>query len=180
MNSYILKLWMMTRTTDPESHNIAFERIKYFVYNCIDSSILISSEHQEQCEKYIQAGLRITTMPTDPVDQLVGIMLYYKLNAVMEGRITIAETEISSAMGDAMVYLHNEIENPEIENRPTWWISPDLEQCDSDLIDTDKVVEMPNAQAWRELDLSWPVGTDDAEFGNTIVFADFNKTNATE
>ena len=119
-------------------------------------------------------------MPTDPVDQLVGIMLYYKLNAVMEGRITIAETEISSAMGDAMIYLHNEIESPEIENQPAWWTLPGLEQCHSDLLDTDKVVEMPNAQAWRELDLSWPVGTDDAEFGNTIVFADFNKTNATE
>ena len=180
MNSYILELWMMTRTTDPESHNIAFERIKYFVYNCLDSSILIGSEYQEQCENFVRAGLRITTMPADPVDQLVGIMLYYKLNAVMEGRITIAETEISSVIGDAMVYLHNEIESPEIENQPAWWTLPGLEQCDGDLLDTDKVVEMPNAQAWRELELAWPVGTADAEFGNTIVFADFNKTNATE
>ena len=180
MNSYILKLWMMTRTIDPESHNIAFERIKHFVYTCLDSSILISSEHQEQCENFVRAGIRITTMPTDPVDQLVGIMLYYKLNAIMEGRIIVGETEISSAMGDAMVYLHNEIENPEIDNRPAWWASPDLDQCDSDLIDSDKVVEMPDAQAWRELDLAWPIGTDNAEFGNTIVFADFNKTNATE
>ena len=98
----------------------------------------------------------------------------------MEGRITIAETEISSAMGDAMIYLHNEIENPEIISQPAWWTSADLDQCDTDLLDTDKVVEMPNAQAWRELDLAWPIGTDNAEFGNTIVFADFNKTNATE
>ena len=179
MNSYILKLWMMTRTTDPESHTIAFERIKYFVYNCLDSSIIINHEHQEQYEKFVRAGIRVTTMPTDPVDQLVGIMLYYKLNAVMEGRITIAETEISSAMGDAMVYLHNEIENPEIENQPAWWTSADLNQSDDMLADIDKVVEMPNAGTWRELDLSWPVSDKAAEFGNTIVFADFNH-NATE
>jgi len=42
------------------------------------------------------------------------------------------------------------------------------------------VVEMPDSRGWRELDLSWPVGADDADFGNTIVFADFNKNNATE
>jgi len=175
MNSYILKLWMMTRTTDAESHTIAFERIKYFVYNRLDSSIIINSDHQEQCEKFITAGLRITTTPTDPVDQLVGIMLYYKLNAIMEGRITIAETEISSAMGDAMIYLHNEIESPEIDNQPNWWTSADLDHCDSDQIDTGKVVAMSHAQSWRELDLSWPITDDPNKFGNTIVFADFNK-----
>jgi len=180
MNSYILKLWMMTRTTDPESHNIAFERIKHFVYNCLDSSVLINQDHQEQCEKFAQAGIRVTTMPVDPVDQLVGIMLYYKLNAFMEGRISVAETEISSSLGDAMVYLHNEIENPEIENQPKWWTSADLNQCDDMLVDADKVVEMPDAGSWRDLDLAWPVSDDAAEFGNTIVFADFNKTNATE
>ena len=150
MNNYTVKLWLITNTVDPDNHNICMDRIKYFFYDTLDSTIFINSELREQCLRYQTAGLKITTMPGEPVDQLIGIMLYYKLNAVMEGRITIAETEISSAMGDAMVYLHNEIENPEIENRPAWWTSPDLEQCHSDLIDTDKVVEMPNAQAWRE------------------------------
>jgi hypothetical protein len=180
MNSYILKLWMITNTTDAESSNIAFERIKYFVHNCLDSSILIHTDHSAQCEKFVNAGLRITTMPVDPMDQLVGIMLYHKLNAIMEGRISVAETEISSVMGDAMVYLHNEIENPEILDQPDWWTMPDLSQCDTDTIDLDKVVAMSQAESWRELDLDWPNGTDPAEFGNTIVFADFNKQNATE
>ena len=98
----------------------------------------------------------------------------------MEGRITIAETEISSVMGDSMVYLHNELENPEIENRPNWWTSAEIDQCDYSLAEFNKVVEMPDSRGWRELDLSWPVGADDADFGNTIVFADFNKNNATE
>jgi hypothetical protein len=175
MNSYILKLWMMTCTADAESHNIAFERIKYFVYNQLDSSILINSEHQEQCEKFVAAGLKVTTMPTEPVDQLVGIMLYYKLNSIMEGRITVVETEISSTLGDAMVYLHNEIENLEIDNQPDWWKSADLDHCDTDLLDTDKIVSMPHLQSWKKLDLDWPATVDQNTVGNTVVFADFSK-----
>jgi len=180
MNSYILKLWMVTQTADPENHNIAFERIKYFVHNVLDSSILIHQDQQAQCEKFVQAGLRITTMPVEPVDQIVGIMLHYKLNAVIEGRINIIETEISSVMGDAMVYLHNEAENPDIENKPAWWDSVEPDQCDSELVNTDKVVAMPTAESWRDLDLAWPVNDPNKEFGNTIVFADFNKNDATE
>jgi hypothetical protein len=34
-------------------------------------------------------GINVTTLPEEPVDQIIGMMLYYKLNAIMEGRMIV-------------------------------------------------------------------------------------------
>jgi hypothetical protein len=180
MNTYNLRLWLTTNSTDPTSHNTAFERIKYFVYHELDSTILLNSAHQDQCRYYAQAGLKITTMPGEPVDQLVGLMLYYKLNAIMEDRMIIDETEISSSMGENMVYLHCAGETTNIENHPEWWTTPDTVHCDHELINSDNVVIMPPASAWRELDLEWTDTPATEETGNIVVFADFKRDDETK
>lgn len=185
MNNYMSKIYMLTNTPDSAANNIAFERIKYFVYNQLDSSIFINSEDQEQCQKYVDAGLNITTFPGDPVDQLVGIMLYYKLKAITEERMIIGEVEISSNLGDGLIYIHGESETIDELTPPNWWNSTDLVHCDSTLIETDKIVSMHQSSVWRELELAWPDIEDDKpdnepETGNTVVFADFKKLNDTE
>jgi hypothetical protein len=180
MNNYSLRLWMTTNSIDPADQNISFERLKYFVYSEIDSTIFINSEHTEQCRQYIRAGLNITTLPGEPVDQLVGIMLYYKLNAVTEDRMIIVETELSSTYGEDMTYLHSEHEITDDIIKPDWWNSSDIVHCDVQLIDTDKVVAMHRASAWRDLNLAWPDDTVLGETGNTVVFADFKRSDDTE
>jgi hypothetical protein len=180
MNHYLLRVWMTTNTTDPANHNTAFERIKYFVYQELDSVIFINSDNIEQCQSFVDAGLKIATMPGDPVDQIVGIMLFYKLNAIMEDRIIIIETELSSDLGDNMVYLHSEQENVKLPSIPDWWNSADLVHHDNNLIESEKVLLMHQSAAWRELDLGWPEIEDVADNNNTVVFADFKKTDDTK
>ena len=179
MNNYNLRLWMITNTHEPSSHNIAFDRIKYFVYSTLDSTIFINEDNQEQCEQLLDAGLKLTTMPGEPVDQLIGLMLYYKLNAITESRMTIVETELSSVMGENMTYLHSENENPETVIRPDWWSSPDLVHYNTDLVDSDKVVTMHQVSVWRDLEMAWP-DEDIPESGNTVVFADFKRSDDSE
>lgn len=178
INEYNLKVWMTTNSTNPANHNIAFERMKYFIYNTLDSTIFIDGSLEEQCQAYIDAGLDITTLPGSPVDQLIGIMLYYKLNAIMEDRMIVVETEFSSSMGDSMVYLHSEHETTTGVEPAPWWSSPDPVHCDSNLIESDKVVAIHQTSAWRELDMAWP--DEETETGNTVVFANFKKTDDTE
>lgn len=180
MNQYNLRLWMTTNCTSPSEHNTAFERLKYFVYNEIDSAIFINSDHKDQAKRYVKAGLRVVTLPSEPVDQVVGLMLYHKLNAIMEGRIVIVETELSSALGDNMVYLHCDNEVTKDINKPAWWSTNDLVRCDTNLMGHDKVVAMHQAGAWRELDLGWEEATEDDGNENTVVFADFKRTDETE
>ena len=173
INNYTATVYMTTNTSDPVSHNVAFERIKHFVYEQLDSSIFINSEHRDQCERFAAAGLSVTTMPGEPVDQLIGLMLYHKLNAIMEDRIVVDETEISSVLGESMVYLHSGNEHTDVEHFPDWWTSEDPTNSNYMSLAADKVVTMHSTGAWRELELAWPEPDTAIETGNIVVFADF-------
>jgi hypothetical protein len=91
----------------------------------------------------------------------------------MEDRITIVETELSSTVGDNMVYIHGENETTNNLVFPDWWTTSDLVHCDTDLIDSDNVLSLLRSNVWQELDLRWP-NEEPKETGN-IVFADFGK-----
>ena len=184
MNNYTLRVLMATVSEDPDDQATAFERLKYFIYSCMESTIFIDAAETEQCDRYVQAGLRITTMPGAPVDQLIGIMLYHKLNAVMENRMIVFETEISSAAGEYMIYLHSEDENVVGFVQPEWWTTPDLIHSDIVPVESEKIVSMPSGTSWRDLEMAWAdVPTDDPvdnETGNIVVFADFKQPNETK
>lgn len=180
LNNYSLRLWMITNSDLAEDQNTAFERMKYFVYNHVDNTMFIDRDEQEQCKKFLHAGLSITTMPGDPVDQLIGIMLFHKLNAIMEQRMNIVETELSSSHGQAMTYLHSEGENTLGVELPSWWLSADLAHSDFASPESGKIVSMQTTTAWRDLDLSWSDLPASADHGNIVVFADFKPNNETK
>lgn len=175
MNRYTIKLYMVTNSSDADVQNTAYERLKYFVYSEMANTIFVNRQHEDQCRLLIAAGLKITTLPAEPVDQLIGIMLYSKLNAIMEDHIIINEIEISSELGEHMCYLHAADENLGPFSVPGWWHDADLIHCDSNLVDSDKIVAMHRAGAWRELDLAWPEQDHDTGNNNTVVFANFNQ-----
>lgn len=173
MNSYLFKVYMITNTTNPVNHHIAFERLKYFIYSEIDSTIFINSAEEEKCRSLAAAELNITTLSSDPVDQLIGLMLHSKLNSIMEDKIIIVESEISSVMGDNIVYLHDENEKTEVDQSP-WWSTSDLTHCDEQFTNSDKILSLP-LNAWRDVDLAWPTEANLAPGDNTVVFADFKR-----
>ena len=180
MNNYNVTLWMMTNCEQAQDQNTAFERIKHFVYQELDSTVFVNADNLTQCQLLSAASMDVTTMPGEPVDQLIGIMLYYKLNAITEGRMIIEETELSSAMGENITYLHASHENTNMPMHPDWWHTADPMHCDPALIDSDKILTLPQATTWRDLDLSWAVTSTAADLGNTVVFADFKKSDDTK
>lgn len=181
MNNYNLRLWMTTNSPDSADQNISFERLKYFIYSQIDSTIFINNELEDQCHRFAQLGLNLTTIPGEPVDQLIGIMLYYKLNAIMEDRMIVVETELSSTFGENMTYLHSEHENTIGFKQPDWWTAPNLIHNDFESSDSDNVVAISPAEiAWRDLDLAWPNEPVQDNTGNVVVFANFKSPDETE
>jgi hypothetical protein len=175
MNNYMVNLSMLTNSNDGATNNIALDRIKYFIYTEIDSSVFIDSADVGRCKKFIDAGIKLTTIPDTPVDQLIGIMLYYKLSAITEERLLIDEIEISSSIGEGLIYVHGEHENVDDLAVPGWWKTVDLVHCDAELIDTEEIVTLANLTVWRDLNLDWPADEEESESetGNTVVFADF-------
>jgi hypothetical protein len=177
MNNYRLTIEFTTVSDNSGDQNIALDRIRYFVQHQLESSVFINGNNGEQCELLSRAGVRLTTLPEEPVDQVVGIMLHCKLNAITEDRMIITQTEISSELGENIVYLHNDDEQLGPLSDAGWWRDIDVSHCDHRLISTDKVVTMNFNRSWRELNLQWTQETAafDTDLDNKLVFADFHK-----
>lgn len=178
MNEYTIKLWMITQTYDTLEQNIAVLRARHFLFDQIENTIFVNSNDSSKCREFVRAGLDVTSLPGDPSDQLLGIMLFHKLNAVMEDRIKIVEVEISTDGGP--IYLHGENETSDEVIMPDWWTTADLVHYDSQLLESDKIVTMKQASGWRDIGLAWPDDADTVETGNTVVFANFKSNNDTE
>lgn len=176
--NYTLALNFLTQTLDPQDQNIALDRVKYFLLNELHSTIFIDQADVDRAEAFTEIGLNVTTLPEEPVDQVVGIMLYYKLNAIMEGRMKITEITFSSDAGDNIEYFHNENEHTELFPATGWWHEPTL--CHSSVVlddeEADNVVAIDTDSEWREQDLAWAHAEVTTDLGQ-VVFANFSQDN---
>jgi hypothetical protein len=177
MNNYQVKLHLTTNSEEGDDHNIALDRIKYFIHNQLSSTVFINSAELEQCRAFASAGIKITTLPEEPLDQVIGIMLYCKLNAMLEDRMVIDEVEICSELGENIVYLHNEQEALGPFESAGWWQEPDSVHCDLNLFDSEKIVALHHlGTGWRDLGLNWDNSVIiDINNDDKVVFADFAK-----
>jgi hypothetical protein len=179
MTNYTLSLRFITQTMDPEDQNIALERVKYFLLNKLHSTIFINQAEVERAEAFTDVGLNVTTLPEEPVDQVVGIMLFYKLNAIMEGRMRVHEIRFSSEAGDSIEYFHSENEHTDLFPSTGWWHEPtprhsDVEP-DSDE-ESENVVAINAEDQWRDQELSWAQSEVTQDIGQ-VVFANFGHNN---
>jgi hypothetical protein len=180
MTNYTLALRFVTQTMDPEDQNIALDRVKYFLLNELHSTVFINQSDTERAEVFTEVGLNITTLPEEPVDQVVGIMLFYKLNAIMEGRMKITEIRFSSEAGDSVEYFYSENENTDLFPATGWWHEPTLKHSDIEIDDEEEesknVVAINVNDEWQDQDLAWAQPEVTQDLGQ-VVFANFSQSN---
>lgn len=174
MNKYNVSMSLVTKTKDTASTNIAMERAKAFVFEALDSTVFINQKNKERAEFLQIVGANVTTLPEEPVDQIVGMMLYYKLNAVMEDRMVITGLDISSNLGDGVWYQHDEEDSPGPFSAKGWWhdASTQHETIESEEV-PDNIVKVIST-GWYEMGLDWPENTTPPT-ANTVVYANFPK-----
>lgn len=173
LNNYSVSISMVTKTIDPVETNIAMDRLKFFIGEVLAGTVFINQAHMEHAETLAWCGANVTTLPEEPVDQIVGMMLYYKLNAIMEGRIEITQLDISSTLGEGVWYLHDEEDSSGPFSPKGWW-NDSSTQHDSIEVEpvADNVVKVVST-GWYEADLDWPEQS--SSTGNTVVFGKFPK-----
>ena len=178
MNQYSVSLNLVTGTADPADTNRAMDRIKAFVFGELEHSVFMNSVQRERAEFMHMMGINVTTLPEEPVDQIVGMMLYYKLNAIMEGRMRVRSLDISSALGDSVWYQHDDEDPAGPFAQEGWWHESTVKHNTVDLAKTDENVLKVVPNAWVDYGLLWPNEqplTDATEAGNTVVFGNFPK-----
>ena len=155
-----------------EEQNIALERIKHFLYNNLQHSILVSDKEQAIIPKLIDMGMKVCTLPEEPYDQIIGIMLMSKLNAITEGRLVLTDISITSNLSDGVVCLHSIEENTGPFSLNGWWSdsSPNF----SDIKQKGKKVITLKKNTWGDYNLDW-VSSEPKKSESEIVFVNFDK-----
>lgn len=172
VNHCTAEISLITVSPSNEEQNIAYERMKFFFDHVLDNSILIN-EYSPLLETYQKIGAKLVIFPDEPVDQLVGMMLYLKLNAIMENRVVVTDVEIWSKIGDAVSYLHSAGESVNPLSHDGWWVdrrplyAPTQEKAVKD-----KIVNLDRPNEWKDYDLDW---NNDQDSGNSVVFAKFGQ-----
>ena len=168
VNHWNVNLDLVTVSDDGGELNTAYERMKYWIGRVLDDSILIG--HADPAlEDVSRLNGRVIVLPDEPVDQIVGIMLYLKLNAIMENRLVVAATEIWSTQGDQTSYIHMAGENlgPDL-GQDGWWSDPRPIYSMHKNLRTGNVVSLDRPAEWKDFGLGWEPN-DDKISGNVVV-----------
>lgn len=172
LNWYSIKLTMTTACEDSGEINLAMDRIRAWIYEEMSHTVFVSVEHATEAAAMSKLGFSVTTLPEEPLDQIIGMMLYCKLNAIMCGRMIVDEIELSSKLGDQVWYRHCTGDHLGPLADLGWWHQPSLAHYDLGVKPkTAKLAKIQNI-GWKKYNLEWPA----AKEGNntaTVVFADF-------
>lgn len=172
INQYTVMANLTTRTADHTAQNIAYERMNYWILQILQDSVLINRD-SDRIAAFQATEQQVITIPGEPVDQLIGMMLFSKLTAIVEQRLVIDEIEISSDLGDRVIYSHDCDESSAQFAQSGWWNDPG--PCHSEVTRRkgSKVINLARSTEWGIFGLGWDAAPGDAT--NTVVFAEFTR-----
>jgi hypothetical protein len=154
MNNYYVKMEMITLTVDGVEQNIALDRMRHMLFRHFQDSIFVSSENVDAIDKLQSADLNVVIMPETPVDQIVGIMLYCKLNAIMQDRLLITQLKISSDLGQNLWYLQSEEEDVGPFEELGWWHTADPNTFEKNK-NYSNIIRLQKSNTWHDFHLEW-------------------------
>lgn len=168
-NDYFVRCEIITATRDSVEQNIAMERLKYMLFNRFQNSVFVDAKEKTAIKKLEAAGIRTIPLPAQPVDQIVGMMLFCKLDAVMEDRLNMTQLTLSSEIGDNVSYLQNEHESIGPFADKGWWNDPEP-VCSDTKSTQGKIVAINANNTWQTLDLHWTHNDSENDSGNVVAF----------
>lgn len=165
-NFYQIDVAMTTVSDDAGLQNTAYDRICYWIEDVFNDSVLI-----EQADDLLAAhkstGRRILTFNQEPIDGVVGLALFHKLTAIVQENLNISDLDISSVLGQEVVYQHSDQEIVDKLDMPSW--CTDAGPGWSHQQDTGNVVSLERAGDWKKMGLHWKRTAKNA--ANTIMLA---------
>jgi hypothetical protein len=180
LNIYDIDLHFNVETENIKEQTIALERIKFYLAECLENSIFVCDTQEDAIERYLSANLKVSVLPEEPYDQIVGIMLMTKLNAITEGRLIITDISISSRMSDGVSCMQDIEDNIGPFNIKDWWNENNTKiNSYKYLPKNKKILKLTKLVEWSDVFLNWD-NTEEPiiqDIANEIVYVNFdNKT----
>ena len=123
-NDTDVSIHMTPIAEDSKQQHIAFEKIKYVFNKILQNSLFIDNNNQYPLfEKFDTLAIDFFEKP---VDQVVGICLYTKLNAIIGNCLRVDTLEIESWQGENLRFIisesspENDLLQSSTVNEP-WW-----------------------------------------------------------
>jgi hypothetical protein len=124
MNMYSICLTIYVNVECDKEQNIAMERIKHLLYECLENSIFVNEKDKPAIDKYNDANIKVCTLPDNPYDQIVMQALLLKLNSITENRFVISEVVLSSKMSDGVRFFSDiDDTDPLFTQTDSWWFN---------------------------------------------------------
>lgn len=169
INTYTVSVEMLTKDDNELGHRRAMERQHWWFQNVMQDAVLMEYDNPLK-EAYETTGQRILSLPYTPVDHVILIMLYCKLNAIMEQNLVVTQIHLSSILGDGVVYSFSQDDDLMGFSLDGWWCEPSPIWANSlPQIRPDHVINIDRQPDWHDLGLAWYPHNDDSsvvEFHN--------------
>jgi len=161
-NTYEITVGISPTTDDTQYQNIGFERIKFFLRNICQNSILISVHNKNFKLLTESLDTKFMTLPDEPYDQLMIVVLFHKLDAILDKHFHCEYISLESFQGENIRYNYNEdydssfVDEKEYfpmdlkHNKLPWWYRKDTTIRDT--LDNKKIKE---TFSWADLELSY-------------------------
>lgn len=151
-NFYQIDVAMTTVSDDAAVQNTAYDRICYWIEEVFNDSVLIN-QNDECLSVHEATGRRILSFDHDPIDGVVGLSLFHKLTAIVQDNLHITDLDISSVLGQEVMYQHSDQETVDSLDLPAWctdsgpgWSHP---QSNGNVVSLERVGD------WKKLSLHW-------------------------
>lgn len=180
MNLYDIDLHFNVETENIKEQTIALERIKFYLAECLENSIFVHEKEEDAIERYMSANLKVSVLPEEPYDQIIGIMLMTKLNAIAEGRLVITDISISSRMSDGVSCMQDIEDNIGPFVTKDWWNENNTKINNYKYSPKNKkILKLTKLVEWSDVFLNWDSTEEPIiqDIANEIVYVNFdNKT----
>ena len=158
MNTYAVGLSMLVMTDSIPEQNIAMDRISYFLSESLESCVFVKSTEKKVIEKYVAADLKVSTLPEEPYDQIISILLLIKLNAITEKRLIITDIRITTKLSDGVSFLYDNEDSSGPFEQMGWWheSGTSISDLHKQQNKKDKIVKLVNkTHDWNDPSLMW-------------------------
>ena len=166
-NQYTMTIYFDVATEDGDEQTIAFERIKFFVEDVLDTAIITNIENEHNHWFMQNMKQRMVTTPGDPTDLLLAAALFSKFNQITEDKLIVSKIELESKLANNIKIHFTEefaeestglLEHPGIteSKKAPWWNRTDSGSADYFTFDSQgAILYISDISNWEDAELNW-------------------------